>query len=314
MLILIWGITLLVFRAVHYGLLSGFLWWFDHWFLILSGIVFLKKSPKYQFALTYLILIIQTLWAIDNLYYLVMKSQGLGTTSFLFQPGISLFEFLLLQSHFLLPAILLYKLPTTENKSRVPLKILSFPVIIFILSYFSPPQNDINCIHSSCSPINIAIPHWLFSASFALIACALLYILSETIRHLFNSPFFIKNQKVFTKVVGVSGILLVSWNIQRHLVLPHFDCESSETEDAKISCLYTTDFSKDYFRLHYSIFIKAKKRKECIPYLTKNGFKEGMEKPILLPPGETHDFSVLVPTLRESTQGKLEIECRDFTY
>ncbi len=314
MLILIWGITLLTFRIVHYGLASGFLWWFDHWFLILSGLTLIKKNSRFQSALTFLILTIQSLWALDNLYYLITKQTGLGTTSFLFQPGVSLFEFLLLQSHFILSSVLLYKLPLEQTDRRTTIKALFFPLIIFLLSYFSPPQNDINCIHSSCSPINIHVAHWMFSALFATSACVLLYVAIRIGNKLTQLSFFKSHQKKMATTGIILGALLVLWNLQRHFSLPHFTCVSGETEDAKISCRYTTDFSADFFRMHYTISLKGKTRKECTPFLIKNGIKQNMESPILLPPKETNEFSILVPQIKESTEAKLTIECHDFTY
>jgi len=314
MFIFLWGVTLLIYRLGHYGVTSGFFLWFDHWFLILSGLSLIKKSTRFQLGFTCLILIVQTLWALDNFYFLLYRKPGLGMTSFLFQPGLTLFEFLLLQSHFILPPLLLLNLPKEELKRKISPYLLLFPLIIFLFSYFAPSENDLNCIHSSCSPINIPVPHWLYSTLFAVSASLLLYLLSELVRRFLNLTVLTTKWTAITWISIILGVLSIIWNTHRFLTLPHFECVSSETHEAKISCLYTTDSSDNFFRLHYSLFIKGKTRKECTPYLTMNSEKEEMESPMLLPPQEVNEFSILVPHPKESLKGLLTIECHDFSY
>lgn len=151
-LFLCWGILYEALLLKHTGWDQGLYLWVGNLCVVLCGIALLIPSKSLVIALLSTLILSQSLWIFDNTARAFLGHDFWGLTEALYQPGISLLEFILaLHPLFVLPILVLATFVFENKKGHPGRTILVMAVLILPLSYFVfPAEQNINCLHAPC--------------------------------------------------------------------------------------------------------------------------------------------------------------------
>src|SRR3990172_11834795 len=178
-LFLAWGLI-----AIGYQIYRGafaFVLWFSYAVLIFTGIGILTRN-SYLIASQIAILGIPYIfWSIDFLYLIITGNSLWGLTDYIFKDISALANVISIQHLFNIP-LSLFSIWIIKLK-RDDFWKFSFGQITFLFvigRLFTPQEMNINCVFSSCFPLEIPLPYFVewFLFFFAIIGITSLIISS----------------------------------------------------------------------------------------------------------------------------------------
>ncbi|HVY01638.1 MAG TPA: hypothetical protein VHA12_02650 [Candidatus Nanoarchaeia archaeon] len=221
--LILWILTF--FEEYPYFGSFNFLWFCKISFFLLAMACFTKDS---RYLLTFLAvgIIPEIIWMTDFILQ-IYNINFVGSTSFMFEYGENIFQFILNLFHlFLLPSALIISRYVKFNKSASK-QIIFFGFIVATLGYFLSDLNvDINCVHNLCYPLPLGLESYSLLIVFAyLIVCALV------IEPIIRKNILKINKKALTAIVAILiliGLLGIVMGLIKYSQVPHYSCVSND--------------------------------------------------------------------------------------
>lgn len=140
---------------------------------ILIGIGILTKKSFIILSQVYILAIPLLVWDIDFIHWLIFNKPLWGITDYFFNnPYATIDKFISLQHLYTIPlSLYTIKLIGIKRKNALNWSFIQVVVFFLIITIFSPPSLNVNCVFSSCIDVNSGLPYVIvwFLASFSMI-------------------------------------------------------------------------------------------------------------------------------------------------
>jgi len=191
---LICGIFCIVYAIASYGIYIYIGNWNQlfplcYLVLLISGIGMVMKNGDLILSQINILFIIHFFWTIDFFSFLIFGKYLLGVTSYFFTETL-VFQIISLQHIIFIPlSLICLYLIKSKKKYTSLLSILEVCIVFPLTFFFTPSQENINCVFKPCIDLNIPIPYFIAW----ILTFALLIIFTNWVIGMI--PIFFKNNK-----------------------------------------------------------------------------------------------------------------------
>ena len=235
---LIWGIFDIFLKVNIYGLDELSFLWFCSVALFVLAFGIILKSPMLLNSFLAIVLLVQPFWIIDYIWMSFFNVPFNGLSSFVFQPGFGLLEFVDNFRHaFMIPfgfyAVFMISRKSLKSYLFIPAFISS---LLFLSYIFVPEYNNINCVQDSCiGLLEKSVPASLYFASFIFSTIFLSLMINFGINKIFEKTEKSRHKKTYKNLTLAIFIFLMSVAIAsitaaslRYSEIPKYSCAKIE--------------------------------------------------------------------------------------
>ena len=132
----------------------GKLIWMCYLSLIIMGVGVLRRDSFMMMSQVYILSLPIVVWDADFLFHLFTGHTLFGITDYFFVESFNFGKFISLQHLFVVPlAIYIVFLLGLKRKDAWKVSLIQITVIYFVTLFFTPASENLNCVFSSCMPI-----------------------------------------------------------------------------------------------------------------------------------------------------------------
>ena len=147
---------------------------------ILIGVGILTKKSFIVLSQVYILAIPLLFWDIDFIHWLIFNKPLWGITDyFFFDFSATIDRFITLQHLYIIPvSIYAAKLIGVKRNNALLWSFIQLILMFSVITIFSPPKLNVNCVFESCIDINFDIPYniaW-FLVSFGMVTITALFL------------------------------------------------------------------------------------------------------------------------------------------
>jgi nitrate reductase gamma subunit len=313
-----WFTASTIHSVLLYGWDKGSYLWIDN--LVLFGLAVSLILRKRSVAIVTLSfgLTNQLLLLIDNVNRMAIGKNPLGLSEFLYQPGMGMLEFLFHHSHwFTLPILVATALLLKpEKKSTWISAIATHAVVLLVSRFFFSFEANVNCMHHACYAPMESWQGKAYAVVFLignLVLTGLLAVMLDRSIRLKGRVTKKRTELIYHRVALCSlvAVMFIAMDVIYKISLPSFVCEgASETDDVKVSCGYTTDYTDNWMYMSYSLQNKKPSSRECSSYIEVDGKRDLLQESLVIRGKRKSEIAVLIPYPKKTMRVHLSADCR----